>query len=139
MRRAFGVVFATTPTPLMRALHRRGVLAPIQQVTVIGRRSGLERSFFAVVAETPDGWVIGHPNGEHAQWVRNLLHAGSATVIRPGGEHVAVNATELHGDARTAAIDAHRAAQRQPFKSMYGRARDHILATGTYFRLDPTD
>lgn len=137
MRRAFRFLFATTPTPLMRALHQRGILAPIQEIRVVGRRTGIERSFYAVVAETDDGSVIGHPNGEQAHWVRNLLEAGSAVVVRTGDDHVAVRATELHGDARTAAIDAHRAAQRQPFKSIYGRGRSHILATGTYFRLDP--
>ena len=138
-RRVFELVFATTPTPLMRALHRRGVLTPIQEVRVVGRRSGVERSFLAVVAETGDGWVIGHPNGRRAQWVRNLLHAGSGTVVRPDGRRVRFRATELHGDARTAAIDAHRSAQRAPFRSLYGRGRNHILATGTYFRLDPAD
>ena len=138
-RRAFALLFATTPTPLMRFLHRRGVLAPIQEIHVVGRRSGIERSFFAVVAETDDGWFIGHPNGRRAQWVRNLLHAGSGTVVRPGGERITVRATELHGEARTAAIDAHRDAQRQPFRSLYGRGRSHILATGTYFLLDPAD
>jgi hypothetical protein len=138
-RRAFELVFATTPTPLMRFLHRRGVLAPIQEVRVVGRRSGIERSFLAVVAETDEGWFIGHPNGRRAQWVRNLLHAGSGTVVRADGQCLAVRATELHGEARIAAIDAHRASQRQPFRSMYARGRRHILATGTYFRLDPAD
>jgi len=138
-RRAFQLVFATTPTPLMRFLYRRGVLDPIQQIRVVGRRSGLERSFFAVVAETDDGWIIGHPNGRRAQWVRNLLHAGSGTVVRADGERVTVRATELHGAARSAAIDAHRDSQRQPFRALYRRGRNHILATGTYFRLEPTD
>jgi hypothetical protein len=139
MRRAFAFLFATTPTPVMRALHRRGALAPIQEIRVVGRHSGIERSFFAVVAETDHGWVIGHPNGHRAHWVRNLLQAGSGTIVRSGGTTETVRATELFGEARTAAIDAHRAAQRQPFRTIYGRGRDHILATGTYFRLDPSD
>ncbi len=137
-RRAFALLFATTPTALMRALHRRGVVAPVEEIRVIGRRSGIERSFFAVVVEHDGAWYIGHPNGHRAQWVRNLLHAGSGTVVRPDGSLTPVLATELPtGPDRVEVIDAHRDAQRQPFRSLYGRARDHVIATGCYFRLDP--
>jgi hypothetical protein len=139
-RRAFALLFATTPTPLMRALHQRGVLTPVEEIRVVGRLSGIERSFFAVVVEHDGAWYIGHPNGHRAQWVRNLRQAGSGTVVRSDGSTTVVVATELPpGADRTAVIDAHRDAQRQPFRSLYGRARDHVVATGSYFRLDPTD
>lgn len=138
--RAFALLFATTPTPLMRALHRRGMLTPVEEIRVVGRRSGIERSFFAVVLEHDGAWYIGHPNGHRAQWVRNLLHAGSGTVVRPDGWTTTVVATELPpGPERTAVIDAHRGAQRQPFRTLYGRARDHVIANGTYLRLEPID
>jgi hypothetical protein len=137
-RRAFAFLFATTPTPLMRAFHRRGVLAPVEEIRVVGRRSGIERSFFAVVVDLDGVWYIGHPNGHRAQWVRNLLHAGSGTVVRSDGSSTRVSATELSaGPGRVAVIDAHREAQRQPFRALYGRTRAHVIATGSFFRLDP--
>jgi hypothetical protein len=139
-RRTFEILFATTPTPVMRSLHRRGVMAPIQEIRVVGRRTGIEHAFLAVVVELDGAMYIGHPNGRRAQWVRNLLHAGQGTVVRPDGSMTAVRATELPpGPERTTVIDAHRAVQRQPFRTLYGRTREHIVATGTYFRLDPTD
>ncbi len=139
-RRTFELLFATTPTPLMRNLHRRGVMAPVQEIRVVGRRTGVEHAFLAVVVERDGAMYIGHPNGRRAQWVRNLLHAGVGTIVRPDGSMTAVRATELPpGAERAAVIDAHRAVQRQPFRILYGRAREHIVATGTYFRLDPTD
>jgi hypothetical protein len=106
----------------------------------VGRLSGIERSFLAVVAEIDGAMYIGHPNGHRAQWVRNLLRAGSGTVVRADGSTTAVRATELApGPHRTAVIDAHRAAQRQPFRALYRHYRAHVIATGAFFRLDPTD
>ena len=139
-RRMFSLLFATTPTAIARILHRRGVLGPVQEVRVIGRRTGLERSFFAVVLDADDASYIGHPNGHRAQWVRNLLCAGSGTVVRPDGSTTVVRATELGaGPERTRVIDAHLAVQRQPFRTLYDRAHDHVVATGTFFRLEPID
>lgn len=137
-RRTFEVLFATTPTRLMRGLHRRGVMAPVEEIRVVGRRTGIERSFLAVVVEHDGALYIGHPNGYRAHWVRNLLQAGTAMIVRPDGSTTLVLATELPAGAeRIAVIDAHRAAQRQPFRTLYGRAREHIVAGGAFFRLDP--
>ena len=139
-RRLFSLLFATTPRTVARILHRRGVLGPVQEIRVIGRRTGIERAFFAVVLEEDAASYIGHPNGHRAQWVRNLLCAGSGTVVRPDGSSTSVRATELHpGPERTRVIDAHLTVQRQPFRMLYERAHDHVVAQGTFFRLEPID
>ncbi len=139
-RRLFSFLFATTPTPIARVLHRRGVLGPVQEIRVVGRRTGLERSFFAVVLDADGASYIGHPNGHRAQWVRNLLCAGSGTVVRSDGSTTVVRATELEtGPERKRVIDAHLAVQRQPFRTLYERAHDHVVAQGAFFRLEPID
>ncbi|WP_019874842.1 nitroreductase family deazaflavin-dependent oxidoreductase [Sporichthya polymorpha] len=53
-----------------------------------GRRSG--RTYETPVTPTPidDGFLIALPFGDRADWVRNVLAAGEATLIREGVEHV---------------------------------------------------
>jgi hypothetical protein len=50
---------------------------------------------------------VGHPNGERAQWVRNLEAAGSADVIDRAGAKTPVRAILLlRGPDRDAATEA---------------------------------
>ena len=59
-----------------------------------GRRSGRELATPVGAAATEDGFVIALPYGMRAQWVRNVLASGSATIVSDGHEH-AVDQPEL--------------------------------------------
>jgi deazaflavin-dependent oxidoreductase (nitroreductase family) len=50
----------------------------------VGRRSGRSFSTPVDVIDVPDGFVIALPYGTRADWVRNVIIAGSATVSSKG-------------------------------------------------------
>ena len=50
----------------------------------VGRRSGRSFSTPVDVIAVPDGFVIALPYGTRADWVRNVIIAGSATVTSQG-------------------------------------------------------
>ena len=54
----------------------------------VGRTSGRTYATPVEIIETPTGLLIALPYGTRADWLRNVLAAGSATVIS-GGERVA--------------------------------------------------
>lgn len=129
------VFFRATPTPVMRMV-RRIPSVPIEELVIVGRRTGKERRLLVSVFEVEGRWYIGHPNGS-SQWSRNLAAASSAVVVRHGGRRTRVTAVELpDGPERNAAITA-TSGQPFPANLVYRAARGHILAVGRFFRLDP--
>jgi len=52
-----------------------------------GRRSGQVYETPVTPTPTEDGFVIALPYGTRADWVRNVLAAGEATVVREGVAH----------------------------------------------------
>ena len=135
-RTVFRLVFRT-PRPVLGLAKRVRPSGPIQEFRIVGRRTGLERRYLLTLLEVDGRWYVGHPNG-HSQWIRNLLAANSAVVMRRNVE-TSVRAIELEtGPERDAAIAA---ASRQPFPAgrLYGGARRHITATGVYLRLEPIE
>lgn len=130
------VFFKTTPTPVMRLLRRTRPSVPIEELIVVGRRSGRERRLLVVLYDVDGRWYIGHPNGS-SQWVRNLAAAGSGVVVQRGDRRTTVNAIELSDGAERDAVI--QATSYQPFPAglVYRAARRHILAAGRYFRLEP--
>lgn len=52
-----------------------------------GRRTGAEYETPVVPEPSEDGFVIVLPYGTRADWVRNVLAAGSATIVHEGREH----------------------------------------------------
>lgn len=52
-----------------------------------GRRSGREYETPVGVAPDGDGFVIALPYGKRAQWLRNVLTAGSATLVTEGNTY----------------------------------------------------
>ena len=136
----FRLLFLTTPNRLVGVVRRRLGIGPVEEVVIRGRKAGADRHLFLVVARTDDGWIVGHPNGERAQWVRNLEATGSADAIDRFGASNPVRATLLlPGPDRDAAIDEQARQQVPGPRLLYRLARHHIRAGGAIFRLDPTD
>jgi deazaflavin-dependent oxidoreductase (nitroreductase family) len=95
---AFVLSFRTRFGPVQRAIRRfnRDVTNPRQLRTAgqpgasasvvhtVGRRSGRAYRTPAVAVETGDGFVFALPYGPGADWVRNVLAAGTATVEHEG-------------------------------------------------------
>jgi hypothetical protein len=124
------------PMSVMRQVRRRVPDAPIEEVIIVGRRSGKERRLLLSVYDVDGRWYIGHPNGT-AQWVRNLESAGECIVIRRDGIARRMSALELErGPERDGVLSA---STRQPAPAgfVYKRARRHVDAAGRYFRLTP--
>lgn len=53
-----------------------------------GRTSGAAYETPIVAVDTGDGFVIALPYGTRADWVQNVLAAGSATLVHEGGTHL---------------------------------------------------
>ncbi|MGB5758132.1 MAG: nitroreductase family deazaflavin-dependent oxidoreductase [Acidimicrobiales bacterium] len=66
----------------METAGRCGAYASV--VHHVGRRSGTAHDTPVVPVETEDGFVIALPYGTHADWVRNVLAAGRATIDHEG-------------------------------------------------------
>lgn len=62
----------------------------------VGRRSGRPYETPVVPMPTDDGFVIVLPYGTRADWVRNVLAAGSATIVHEG-DTVEVTEPEIVG------------------------------------------
>ena len=130
------VFLRTTPRPIVQ-FRRRSPTFPVQEVAIIGRRSGLERRLFLGLITVGDTRYVGSSNGT-TNWTRNLAAAGTAEVITFDGRRTRMVATELErGPERTAVIDA---VCRAPFPAgpMYRLARRHVEAVGRYFEIAPT-
>lgn len=122
----FQLLFLTTPNRLVGVVRRRFGFGPVEEIVVRGRKTDVDRHLFLVVARTDDGWIVAHPNGERAHWVRNLSAAGSAELIDRSGTKIPVRATLLlPGPDRDTAIDEH-ARQQVP---ALGRSIDSLAIT----------
>src|SRR5215212_6887843 len=120
------------PTSVMRQVRRRVPKAPIEEVIVVGRRTGIQRRLLLSVYDVDGRWYVGHPNGT-AQWIRNLEAAGECTVVRRDGVPVRVSAVEIpQGRERDAVLDA-SGRQPAPAGLVYRRARRHVSAVARYF------
>ena len=133
--RFFRVFFATTPHRLMRGVRKVSASSPIEELVVVGRKTGKERHHLVTLLEIDGRMYVGHPN-HRSQWARNL-EASGGVLLRRGFSPTPVRAIWLDpGRERSAAIAA---AGRQPFPAglVYHAARRHIEAVGAYYRLEP--
>jgi hypothetical protein len=127
----------TAPRRFMEFVRRHSPTA-IEEVVVVGRHSGRDRSLLLTLADDGTAWYVVHPIPERAGWVANLRASGRATVVRQDGTRIPVRATYLEeGSERDAAIDAVISAQRFPASPPYRLGRRGIHAVGRSFRLDP--
>ena len=111
------------PGWMARLMLRTGTLA---QISVVGRRSGLERT--AIVNKKPapgGGFYVGAGDDGH-QWARNLRAAGRCRLTLKGrtADYVA---TELEGEERMSAARSLAPPFTNPDESI----------RGPVFRLDP--
>lgn len=66
----------------MRSAGKPGAYASI--IRHVGRRSGTRYETPVVPVPTDDGFLIPLPYGLHPDWLKNVLAAGSATIVREG-------------------------------------------------------
>lgn len=83
------------PLMLRLAGHKHWYAAAIHHT---GRRSGKPYATPVVADRTADGFVIPLPYGTGVDWLRNVLHAGRATIAAQGESH-AVAQPEVIGAA----------------------------------------
>jgi len=121
--------------PIIRRFWQRFGIGNVIEVVVPRRAGGGTRARLLGLLRAGEGEYLGHPNG-HVGWTRDLLVAGRATLVWPGGERRDVLAILLDpGPEREAAIVA---TNQHPFPGnlVYLLARRHIRATGVFFRLE---
>ena len=136
--RVFRIFFALVPNPAVRAMRKAVQIGPIEELVIVGRRSGHDRRVLIVLAQVGNLWYVGHPNGDSANWVLNLIAAGRARVITRAGA-TAVRAVLLEpGEERNIAIREHTNQQKAlPTRLLYRAARTYITSAGAFFRLEP--
>ncbi|MBS3939358.1 MAG: nitroreductase family deazaflavin-dependent oxidoreductase [Actinobacteria bacterium] len=98
----------------MRTAGQHGVTYAV--VEHVGRRSGRGYRTPVGAVPTPDGFVVGLPYGPGADWVRNVLAAGGATVEHDG-RAVTVVRPEL---TDRAAVTGHFGAAERLVQRLYG-------------------
>jgi hypothetical protein len=136
--RFFRVFFRTTPHRLLRGVRKVSASSPIEELVVVGRKTGRERHHLITLIDVDGRWYVGHPN-HRSQWARNLEARGGGVLLRRRSPPTPVRAVWLSpGPERSAAIEA---AGRQPFPAglIYSAARRHIEAVGAYYRLEPIE
>ena len=128
----------SAPRSLLEGIRRSNPAVLMEEFVFIGRRSGLERNLLLSLYDVDGTWYVGHPNGT-SQWVRNLIAAGSCTVIRRGHEPVRVTAVEIPDGPERDRVIAATGRQPNPTGAIYRGARQHVRAVGRYFRLTPVE
>ena len=73
---------------MLRLAGRPGVDAAV--VEHRGRTSGRPYRTPVTARRTDDGFVIALPYGAGTDWVKNVLHAGTATLVSQGARHAVV-------------------------------------------------
>ena len=122
--------------PVLRSAHHAYGIGNFVELRVPGRRSGRPTTTLLGILRTGGQIYLGHPNGDCA-WTRNLEAAGGGELALRGLPPVEVRAVRLApGPEREAAI---RSTGQHPFpgNAIYRLGRRHVLAAGTYFRLEP--
>ena len=69
--RFFRVFFKTTPHRLMRGVRKVSASSPIEELVVVGRKTGKERHHLLSLIDVDGRLYVGHPN-HRSQWARNL-------------------------------------------------------------------
>ena len=136
--RVFRLFFALVPTRAVRTIRKAVQIGPIEELVIVGRRTGHDRRVLIVLAQVGSLWYVGHPNGDSANWVLNLIAAGRATVITRAGATVVRALLLGPGEERNIAIREHTSQQKAlPTRLLYRAARTYITSAGAFFRLEP--
>ena len=122
--------------PVIAAWWRRFGVGNTLVLEVTGRRTGTPRRVFLGLLVVGGRRYLGHPDGTCA-WTANLDAAGGGRLLRRDRTPERVTASRLPaGPEREAVI---RSTYRQhPFPGavLYWLARRHVLAVGTYYRIE---
>lgn len=100
MRRESPVVLRAVRRAIRKLINPRQLVtagqpgAAASKVLHRGRRSGRDYETPVGAIRVPGGFVIALPYGTQADWFRNVLAAGGATIVHEGGTY-AVTAPEL--------------------------------------------
>jgi hypothetical protein len=136
--RVFRIFFALVPNSAVRAMRRAVQIGPIEELVIAGRMSGHDRPVLVVLARVGSFWYVGHPNGDRADWVLNLIAAGRARVNTRAGATMVRAALLAPGEERNIAIREHTSQQKAlPTRLLYRAARAHVTSAGAFFRLEP--
>jgi hypothetical protein len=122
--------------PVLRSAHQAYGIGNFVELRLPGRRSGRPITTLLGLLRSGGQIYLGHPNGDCA-WTRNLEAAGGGELILRGLPPVEIRAIRLApGPEREAVI---RSTGQHPFpgNAIYRLGRRHVLAVGTYFRLEP--
>jgi hypothetical protein len=91
-----------------------------------------------VLARVGSFWYVGHPNGDRAHWVLNLIAAGTAKVTTRAGTTTVRAVLLAPGEERNIAIREHTSQQKAlPTRLLYRAARTYVTSAGAFFRLEP--
>jgi hypothetical protein len=124
--------------PLIRPIWLTLGLSDTEELIVPGRVTGRARAVLVGLMLIDGRWYVGHPNGEAAQWVRNLAASGRATVRLRRKSATPVQAWLLPpGIERDRVIRATFVQHAFPGNVVYYLGRRHIAAVGAFFRLEP--
>ena len=133
----FRMLFVSAPTGVMRWLRARGI-GTLEELVVRGRRTGREHRLLVGVFRLRGNMYVGHPNGDEANWVRNLVAADSAVLNQRGQPPLPVRPHRLApGAERDEVIIATARLQPFPASLVYRLGRGYIVRKGSYFRLEP--
>ena len=137
-RRAFRALYRLLGVvePVILAVHHRNGIGNLVELRLPSRVSGVPRITLVGLLRANGQLYLGHPIGD-CGWTRNLAAAGGGELILRGQPPLDFRAVHLApGPERTAVI---RSTGQHPFpgNALYRLARRGILASGTYFRLEP--
>jgi hypothetical protein len=122
--------------PLLRSAHQAYGIGNFVELRLPGRRTGRPITTLLGLLRSGDQIYLGHPNGDCA-WTRNLEAAGGGELMLRGLPPVEVRAVRLAPGAEREAVIRSTGQHPFPGNAIYRLGRRHVLAVGTYFRLEP--
>lgn len=122
--------------PVVRAAHHGYGLGNVVELRVPGRRSGRPTTTLLGLLHSGGQLYLGHPNGE-CGWTLNLEAAGRGELVLRGSSPIEVRAVRLADGAERDAVIHSTGQHPFPGNAIYRLGRRHVLAVGTYFRLEP--
>ena len=122
--------------PLLRSAHQAYGIGNFVELRLPGRRTGRPITTLLGLLRSGGQIYLGHPNGDCA-WTRNLEAAGGGELILRGLPPVEVRAIRLALGAEREAVIRSTGQHPFPGNAIYRLGRRHVLAVGTYFRLEP--
>jgi hypothetical protein len=122
--------------PVLRSAHHAYGIGNFVELRLPGRRTSRPITTLLGLLRSGGQIYLGHPNGDCA-WTLNLEAAGGGELILRGLPPVEVRAIRLVPGAEREAVIRSTGQHPFPGNAIYRLGRRHVLAVGTYFRLEP--